>query len=524
MSSNKRVLTLGPMPPEKLAYTLARYSRSPNSVYESLDWVRTHDSRKFLESFYFQYGHASIADLGHLALCFEGISEVAACEIEDEQLWDGQARSSRYQDFSKSGFVTPPELSDSQRVVYQRAGEGLLAAYRRVHAAMFEHLGNKLPCPEEMKPETYRRIIAARAYDVARYLLFLGVSTGVGQVTSIRSLERQIRRLKASPYVELREIAAEAAEALTLPPSCQWDEESTAEPVAPTLAKYLDADAYSEQFRQDVVQWAKQNLPASFFIPEPAARGVDLVQPCDSVADIAATLLYPATAVPFSQLYGTVSGWSRARQMEVIETALRARTSRDELPRHFRSGLLAFDIVMDIGAYRDLHRHRRCQQFHQNYNWKIGFETPQPILHAGLGEIWESALGEAGRSGGAVARVGVALPDAFRHPFPVPFQNGLCRGGVHDQAPHRRERPLQLSGDRMADEAEDGRDGPGSWPAHRCHTSLGGGPPEALAAKDAPWRAPSPAPECACRWSLRQASPAWLPVSRLRPPDFLAWR
>ena len=84
------------MPPEKSAYALARYSRSPDSIRESLEWVRAHDSRKFLESFYFQYGHASIADLGHVAICFEGISEMAATEIEDEQLWDGQAKSSRY--------------------------------------------------------------------------------------------------------------------------------------------------------------------------------------------------------------------------------------------------------------------------------------------------------------------------------------------------------------------------------------------------------------------------------------------
>src|ERR671917_1392426 len=111
--SRRRVLTVAPMPPEKIAYALARYSRSPDSIRDSIEWVRTHDSSKFLESFYFQYGHASIADLGHLALCFEGVSELAATEIEDEQLWDGQARSSRYQDFSRSGYVVPLDLSDS---------------------------------------------------------------------------------------------------------------------------------------------------------------------------------------------------------------------------------------------------------------------------------------------------------------------------------------------------------------------------------------------------------------------------
>src|SRR5436853_47312 len=108
----KRVITVAPMPPEKSAYALARYSRSPDSIRESIEWVRTHDSQKFLESFYFQYGHASIADLGHTVLCFEGISELAATEIEEEPLWDGQAKSSRYQDFSQSGFVAPRELGD----------------------------------------------------------------------------------------------------------------------------------------------------------------------------------------------------------------------------------------------------------------------------------------------------------------------------------------------------------------------------------------------------------------------------
>src|SRR6476469_472275 len=153
--STKRVLAVGPMPPEKIAYALARYSRSPDSIRDSIEWVRTHDSAKFLESFYFQYGHASIADLGHVVLCFEGISELAATEIEDEQLWDGQARSSRYQDFGKSGFVTPPELGETDARVYQAAGERLIAGYKNVHAAAIEHLSAKLPRPADMKEDAY---------------------------------------------------------------------------------------------------------------------------------------------------------------------------------------------------------------------------------------------------------------------------------------------------------------------------------------------------------------------------------
>src|SRR5882757_6819688 len=145
----KRVLTVAPMPPEKLAYALARYSRSPDSIRDSLDWVRTHDSAKFLESFYFQYGHASIADLGHVTICFEGVSELAATEIEDEQLWDGQARSSRYQDFSKSGWITPPEIIGQHRTDYNTAAQHLLDTYHKIHGRICEHLTEKLPRPDE---------------------------------------------------------------------------------------------------------------------------------------------------------------------------------------------------------------------------------------------------------------------------------------------------------------------------------------------------------------------------------------
>src|ERR1700704_5910672 len=136
----RRVLAVAPMPPEKSAFALARYSRSPDSIRDSIEWVRTHDSTKFLEHFYFQYGHASIADLGHIVMCFEGVSELTATEIEDEQLWDGQARSSRYQDFSRSGFVTPPELTDDAAATYAAAGKKLLDAYHQIHQTVLQHL------------------------------------------------------------------------------------------------------------------------------------------------------------------------------------------------------------------------------------------------------------------------------------------------------------------------------------------------------------------------------------------------
>lgn len=386
----RRILSVAPLAPEKSAYALARYSRSADSITQSLDWVRTHDSSKFLESFYFQYGHASIADLGHLTFCLEGISELAAAEVEDEQLWDGQAKSSRYQDFGKTGFVIPPELNLRERGQFEAAGEALLAAYRLVHDAAFAHLSAQLPRPESMKPDAYQRNIAARAFDVARYLLFWAVPTNVGQVTSIRTLEKQIRRLKASPYAEVRAIGAEIAAACAAPPACRWDDTQT-EPLAPTLAKYCDPDEHLRQSTADLRLWAAQNLPAA----PTSETDVDLFKPTDTAAEIAATLLYPVTAWPFRALYEWAAAASPARRQEILDTALRSRSKHDELLRNFRGGLYCYDLVMDVGAYRDFHRHRRCQQFRQDYSGLLGYETPQVITDAGLTVEYQAAMDQA---------------------------------------------------------------------------------------------------------------------------------
>ena len=383
-----RVISVAPLAPEKLAYALARYSRSADSIHASLDWVLGHDSARFFESFYFQYGHSSIADLGHLALCFEGISEVAAIELEDEQLWDGQARSSRYQDFSRAGFIRPPELDAEQTARYEAAARALLAAYRETHERMVEHLSAKLPRPESMKPDAYQRNIAARAFDVARYLLFLGIPTGVGQVTSIRTLEKQIRRLRASAYQEVRELGAEAAAACAAPPTCG----AGGEAMAPTLARYVEADPYPGQARAELAAWAQANLGAP---TGRVAETVELTKTAEPLAEIAASLLYAVTDRPFGDLYQEVAGWSRARQAEVLDVALQSRSRRDELLREFRGGPYAFDMLIDVGAYRDLHRHRRCQQSRQAYSWQHGFAVPAAIEAAGLEAAYRGALESA---------------------------------------------------------------------------------------------------------------------------------
>jgi thymidylate synthase ThyX len=389
------------MPPEKLAYALARYSRSPDSIRDSIEWVRTHDSSKFLESFYFQYGHASIADLGHVTICFEGISEIAAAEIEDEQLWDGQARSSRYQDFSASGVIVPPELTPAEESVYVAAADNLLQAYREVKERASAYLHAKFPRPEAMKPDAYQRNLTARAFDIARYLLPFGISTGVGQVTSIRTLEKQIRRLKASEFREVRGIGDELSEVCAAMPECAWDKDSVSEPVAPTLARYAEREEFPRRLRADVAEWAFHHLPPS----RPSeAKAVDIVQPADPVADLCASLLYPVTDRPYRELYEIASGWNAEARKEIFQLALGSRSHRDELPRQFRGAPYVLDITMDIGAYRDLHRHRRCHQLRQAYTNRLGYSIPAAAAEFAGEDIFRKAFSEVDEAVGKLPR------------------------------------------------------------------------------------------------------------------------
>src|ERR1700680_233781 len=126
--------------PEIQAYAMAKYSRSALSMKESLREISQQKAEKFLNTFYFQYGHRSIADLAHIALAIERLSILAAIAVADEQRWDGQERSTRYQDFKKSGYYVPdfgedrvaagdPPTQTSAKDLYRETVDSLFTEY-----------------------------------------------------------------------------------------------------------------------------------------------------------------------------------------------------------------------------------------------------------------------------------------------------------------------------------------------------------------------------------------------------------
>src|SRR5947208_6030136 len=138
--------------PEVQAYAMAKYSRSALSMKESLKEISSQKAEKFLNTFYFQYGHRSIADLAHIALAIERLSILAAIALVDEQRWDGQERSTRYQDFRKSGYYAPDFGGNQEALrLYRETVDGLFADYESLSERMWRHLADNSPKPGEMK-------------------------------------------------------------------------------------------------------------------------------------------------------------------------------------------------------------------------------------------------------------------------------------------------------------------------------------------------------------------------------------
>src|ERR1700743_1995797 len=99
--------------PEILAFAMAKYSRSALSMRESLTEISAQRAEQLVDYFYFLYGHRSLADLAHIPFAVERLSLLAAIVLVDETRWDGQERSTRYQNFLKSGWFLPDFGADA---------------------------------------------------------------------------------------------------------------------------------------------------------------------------------------------------------------------------------------------------------------------------------------------------------------------------------------------------------------------------------------------------------------------------
>ncbi|HYG99295.1 MAG TPA: FAD-dependent thymidylate synthase, partial [Terriglobales bacterium] len=387
-----------------------------------------------------------IADLAHIAMAIERLSLLAAIVLEDEQRWDGQERSTRYQDFSHPDHYTPdslractshvghvgepcefcgcphPAMSD----LYRDSIDFLFTEYRFFSEQMFQYLVERTPRPADMKPDAYERTLRARAFDIARYLLPLATNTSLGQIVNARTLENQVSRLLSHTHAEVRALGEKLKDAAKNPAynvhapevSRIVAEVADKQPdlarrlqavllkdvcTAPTLVKYADPNAYFTETREELQQAARELMNGAQVEHAPE---VDLLDDEPAEIEIATTLLYEHCRYPYRQLHGAVEALGENRRNEIIALGAKHRGKHDELLRAYCAGQkFRFDILMDVGAFRDLHRHRRCVQIHQGFTFAHGFDMPREIADSGNQARYAEAMQRAREAAGQMSSV-----------------------------------------------------------------------------------------------------------------------
>jgi thymidylate synthase ThyX len=437
--------------PEIQAYAMAKYSRSALSMKDSLKEISQQKAEKFLNTFYFQYGHRSIADLAHIALAIERLSILAAIAVADEQRWDGQERSTRYQNFRQSGYYMPDfsttlvgAEASSAPPIYRETIEFLFSEYESLSEQMFRYLAGTTPKPAEMKQEAYERTLRARAFDISRYLLPLATNTSLGEIVNARTLESQVARLLSHTHKEVRHLGELIKGAATSPAynvNEQWLREiieqiralspelgARAEAellrevrVAPTLVKYADANSYEIETRRELRQAARELMGDK---PIETAPAVDLLDEEPLEVELATTLLYQQCHYPYRQIRRAVEVAGEELRREIIDIGLGHRGKHDEMLRPFCAGQqFRFDILMDIGGFRDMHRHRRCIQIGQEFTTKHGYDIPEEVNGGGDSKNYGKVMNKAAQAVEQLAGTGEPEADeTAQYIIPLAFR------------------------------------------------------------------------------------------------------
>src|SRR5262249_11277475 len=128
----------------------------------------------------------------------------------------------------------------------------------------------------------------------------------------------------------------------------------------------------------------------------------------------------------YRQLQALVTSLPPDEKEALLAASLADRGPHDELLREHQSGYaLKLDLLIDLGAFRDLHRHRRCVQIIQDLTPAHGWDDPALVSERGLGPAAAAraaARGLPDRYGHALESARAAIETlAPRHPLAATY-------------------------------------------------------------------------------------------------------
>jgi thymidylate synthase ThyX len=437
------------LPQEVAGALFSRYSRSAKSLRRvfldefqgeagvlpgdaSGDDEALGKARAFYDRVLVGYGDDSVAQLGGAHVAVERVSNVAAQVLEDARI--GIAfleKSTRYVRFDKRDgdgdflwFREPALMASRHRESYAALMDALFTTYAAQIDPMIAHIEHVLPIesvavrhPTTGEPldfaearrdddllkaarRAYAATVRAHACDVMRSYLPAATLTNLGVFATGQAFEHLLDRLHARPEDECRSLALSMRRAL--------------DRLIPSFIKRAGKSAWQEELSAKSAAAAARLLPPG----APASSPVTLVDfDRDGEEKVLAALLYPHADRPLEDVRERVAALGDEGRAALLSSlASGRRNRRDKPPRALEEATYSFDLLGNLGIYRDLHRHRLLSQERQPFTTAHGHDTPPEILESGHGAAFAECMDRARDLHDAVAKGHPSLA-----PYVVPF-------------------------------------------------------------------------------------------------------
>ena len=340
-------------------------------------------AQAFYSKWLSQYGDDSIAQITGTHVLVWGISQVAMKFIEDQRIGlEPIEKSTRYVNFGSkiSGrylyYIPRPDLERC----------GLLSDYVAAMDHLFDtyvSLLNPLQAWLRVNFSEKDSVLEKKAFDTLRGLLPMSTLGQVALRGNAQAFEYLINRTTRHPLGELRWFASDLKREL--------DKEIPSLLLRVSDEKSQDYQTYLNRRYDNVRKLVPEEIQS---VPHAEVRLVEFDP--DSEVKILAGILFQQSHGTWDQAVERARVLSEDARREVLDAYVPERKGRwYKVGRAFENAYMRFEIVMDAGSYRDLHRHRMMTQERQTFSAHHGFATPLELVEAGLAEPFQEAIDRA---------------------------------------------------------------------------------------------------------------------------------
>jgi thymidylate synthase ThyX len=363
-------------------------------------------AEQLYDKVFFEYGDDSVAQLGGVHLACEQSSNLLTKILEWGRLMAYLEQSTRYIAYDarlggRYRFHRDPEiLASPLGTRYVGDMDRLFDTYAELLPVVQDWCRERFPKEPGDSDFVYRQSIRAKALDAVRGVLPAASLSNVGIYGTGQAYESLLLRMRAHPLPEARSYADLMLTELRK--------------VIPSFLKRVDlpdrGGAWSDYLRS--TRESTEELAAKLFpSDEPASvPEVALVDWDPQAEDKAlAAMLYPYTSLPEGQILDRVQRMSADERLALVDAYAGDRANRRHKPgRALERVDYRFDVCSDYGAFRDLQRHRMMTIEWQPLSPRHGYDVPEPVAAAGVGDRWDEAMGRSAALHDALAEHGFA--------------------------------------------------------------------------------------------------------------------